>query len=110
MFDGSQGRRVEGYTLTLEQLDNRSEVTIAVKARQIPRKPRNQKEVLFKLLVTIMLWKMVHTRFGWFSLFLRTVGFGSSQNFKESLGSLEIIRRNSSNHWLQACYEKNGPD
>jgi hypothetical protein len=38
-------------------------------------------------------------------IFLRTVGFGS-QNFKESLGSLEIIRRNSSNHWLQACYEK----
>jgi hypothetical protein len=55
IFEGSQGRRVEGHTLTLEQLDNRSEVTIAVKAKQIPWKPRNQKEVLFKPLVTIML-------------------------------------------------------
>ncbi len=55
MFEGSQGRRVEGHTLTLEQLDNRSEVTIAVKAKQIPWKPRNQKEVLLKPLVTIML-------------------------------------------------------
>jgi hypothetical protein len=55
MFEGSQGRRVEGHTLTLEQLDNPSEVIIAVKAKQIPWKPRNQKEVLFKPLVTIML-------------------------------------------------------
>ncbi len=106
MFEGSQGRRVEGHTLTLEQLDNGSEVTIAIKAKQIPWKPRNQKEVLFKPLVTIMLLEMVHTRFGWFSQFLTTVGFGSFQNFKESLGSLEIIRRNSSNHWLQARNEK----
>jgi hypothetical protein len=54
MFEGSQERRVEGHTLTLEQLDNRSEVTIAVKAKQIPWKPGHQKEVLFKPLVTIM--------------------------------------------------------
>ncbi len=106
MFEGSQGTRVEAHTLTLEQLDNRIEVTIAVKAKQIPWKPRNQKEVLFNPLVIIMLRKMVHTRCGWFSHLLRTVGFGSSQNFKESLGSLEIIWGNSSNHWLQACYEK----